>query len=291
MNVWVAGVAVVLAAAGVGKAAVEGQVVEGRFERTLAIVDGTELDVRTTSGRIEVRAGKSGEARIRALVRGYADRWTPDGSDVVKERVRAIAAKPPVGVSGGVLRVGYRRGEARQVGVSYRVVVPVDTKVRLHTGSGTVVVGGIRGPLEVRNGAGATTVANIAGDVTVAANSGRVELRRVAGEVDARTGAGAISIGRPGRAVRAHTGSGRIEVEGAPEGTWELTAGSGDIQVAMPGDAAFEVDAHTRVGTVSANHEIDVEARATGQLYGIAGEGGPRVVLRTGSGDIVVDVD
>ena len=292
MSMWVAGVAAVaLTAVGVGKAAAGGQVIEERFERTLAIADGTELDVRTSSGGIEVVAGEPGEARISARVRGYADRWTPDGNDVVTERVRAIAARPPVAVSGGVLRVGYGQGDARQVGISYRIVVPVETRVRLHTGSGTVVVRGVRGPVEASNGAGVTAVANVAGDVTVAANSGRVEVREVAGEIDARTGAGAITIGRPGMAVRAYTGSGRIEVEGAPEDTWELTAGSGGIRVAMPGGAAFEIDARTRAGTVSVKRGIDVRARASGRLHGTGGEGGPQVVLRTGSGDIAVDVD
>lgn len=295
MRMPIAGFWVTLAVVAFGLGAkAETQTIEGEFKQSFAIVgeDALTLDVRTKSGGIEVRAGEPGEARVTARVHGYADRWTPDGSAVIERRVRSIEARqarPPMEFGGDVLRVGFGQESPRQVGITYGVVVPVNTRVRVHTGSGTVVVRGARGPVEATNGAGATLVTNVAGDVTVAARTGRVELREVAGDIDARTGSGRITIVRPGMSVRAYSGSGRVHLKGVPNDIWDLSAASGEIRLELPNDGAFEIDAHTRAGEVSMKHRVDVSDSGRGRLYGTVGVGGPRLVLRTGSGHIVVD--
>ena len=121
--------------------------VEGEFERTLAVGGDTlVLDVRTRSGRIAVTAGEPGTVQVTGHIRGHANRWTPDGPGVVEERVRAIEADPPVVLDGDVLRVGHLdRSRRRQVGISYEVVVPANTRVKARTGSGSLRLAGVTG--------------------------------------------------------------------------------------------------------------------------------------------------
>ena len=266
------------------------ETIDGSFERAFA-VDGDTLvlDVRTGSGRIAVTAGEPGRVRVSGRIRAYADRWTPDGADVVAERVRAIQADPPIELTGAVLRVGHLRSSLRrQVGVSYEVVVPANTRVRARTGSGDVCIEGVAGPVTARTGSGGTRVSDAGGDATVEAGSGSVEIVAVGGDVDVRTGSGTIRVERFGAALRARTGSGPIRAAGAPGGAWHLTSGSGGIEVDLSDEAAFELDARTRSGAVRSDHPVAVHEMRRGRLQGRVRSGGPLVTLRTGSGSIQI---
>ena len=149
--------------------------IDGRFERTLAVGGDTlVLDVQTVSGRIEVTAGEPGQARVTGRIRGYADRWTPDGAGVVEDRVRTIEADPPIVLADDVLRVGHLEPPlSRQVGMSYEIVVPANTRVRARTGSGALLVERVAGPVDVGSGSGGTRVSGVAGNVTVESTLGQ----------------------------------------------------------------------------------------------------------------------
>lgn len=268
------------------------QKIEGTFERTVALDDDTlVLDVRTRSGRIAVTAGEPGTVRVTGHIRGHANRWTPDGAQAVEDRVRAIEADPPVVLDGDVLRLGHLdRSRQRQVGISYEVIVPANTRVQARTGSGSLRLTGVTGAVEARTGSGSSQVSDVAGDVTVDAGSGSISLAAVGGEVDVRTGSGSIGVSGIESALRARTGSGRIRVEGAVGGAWDLTTGSGSIRIDLPEDAAFEIDARSRSGSVRSDHPVTVSGKARrGRLQGPVRGGGPLVTVRTGSGGITIE--
>ena len=270
---------------------VASETIDGKFERALAAGGDTlVLDVRTGSGRLEVTAGEPGRVQVTGRIRGYADRWTPDGPATVTERVRALEADPPIELTGDVLRVGHLRSSLRrQVGISYEIVVPPNTRVRARAGSGALFIEGVAGPVATNTGSGATRVSDVAGDVTVEAGSGGVDVTAVGGDIDVRTGSGSVRVERLDAALRARTGSGRIHVEGTPGAAWDLATGSGRIQIDVPDDAAFEIDARTRSGAVRSEHPVAVRKVRRGRLQGEVRGGGAPVTLRTGSGDITLD--
>ena len=254
--------------------ALAAQPVEGQFERTLAVGGDTlTINIRTGSGRIVVTAGEAGVVRVVGHIRGYADRWTPDAPGVVADRVRTLEADPPIILDGDVLRVGHLdRMQHRQVGISYEMVVPANTRVRARTGTGDVRVEGVTGAVEATTG------------------SGSMELTAIGGDVDIQTGAGPIGIAGLETALRARTGTGRIRVEGAPGSAWDLSTGSGGIRIDLPDDAAFEIDARTHSGDVFTEHPVVARDESRrGQLQGTVRGGGPKVTLRTGSGSIAIN--
>ena len=136
--------------------------------------------------------------------------------------------------------VGHLRSSLhRQVGVSYEVVVPPNTRVRARTGSGDLRIEGVAGPVAARTGSGGTQVSDVTGGATVEAGSGSVGILAGGGDVDVKTGSGAIRVERFEATLRARTGSGPIQAAGAPGGAWHLTTGSGGIDV----DVSDEVPA------------------------------------------------
>ena len=268
------------------------ETIDGEFERTLAVGNGTlALDVGTGSGRIDVVAGEPGVARVRGRIRGRAGGWSGGNPADVEVRVRALEADPPVSLDGDVLRVGHLdRSRRRRISLSFEVVVPPNSTVHARTGSGAVRVEGVAGAVEARTGSGRTRVADVAGDVTVRTGSGSIELTAVGGDVAARTGSGSIRIDGIDAALRARTGSGGIRVAGSPGDGWDLDTGSGSIRIDLPDGAAFEIDARTGSGAVRSDHPVTVDGEARrGRLRGIVRGGGPRVTLRTGSGGITID--
>ena len=110
-----------------------------------------------------VTAGEPSVARVVGYTRGYADRWTPDRPGVVADRVRTIEANSPIVLDGGVLRVGHLdRLQHRQVGISYEMVAPANTRVRARTGTGNVRVVGVTGAVDARTGSGSMEIPPLA---------------------------------------------------------------------------------------------------------------------------------
>ncbi len=124
-----------------------------------------------------------------------------------------LQANPPILQSGNDLRIGHIDDPElrRNISISYELVVPPNTRLQSHTGSGNQTVSGLQGRVEVGTGSGSLTISDN-GDM-----------------VRADTGSGSIEIDRAKGSVRAKTGSGSIQASGIAGG-FEGDTGSGDVQ-------------------------------------------------------------
>jgi DUF4097 and DUF4098 domain-containing protein YvlB len=298
----------------------------GGFERTLQISSGpgaVDLDVQTGSGSITVRRGADTEVRVVAQIRAHRGFWN---SRSAEERVRALEANPPIVQSGNAIRLGEieDRELRRNVSISYDLTVPGNTRVRSRSGSGSVDIASVQGPVEARTGSGRITIGRIEGQVTAETGSGAIEVLGAGGGLSARTGSGSVEgrdlsgmveahtgsgrirvayagagdgdfstgsggisvVGLRGR-MRAHAGSGSIAIEGQPSGNWHVDSGSGGISLRLPADAAFDLVARSSSGGIHTNHPIQAQgALSRNSLQGRVRGGGPRLDLSTGSGTI-----
>ena len=284
-SLWVA-VFSLFAAASLACAAMPDSV-KGSFERTLKVAGPADLDVNTGSGNITVRPGDGSTVRILGTIQA-SDRWL-DGESAARERVRRLEANPPIEQNGNIIRVGYitERELRRNVAISYEITLPADSRVRSNTGSGDIRLSGIRGVTGANTGSGNITIESGTGEVRASTGSGNIEITQSGGDVRASTGSGNIRASGLTGALRASTGSGNITAEGKPGSGWDLDTGSGNIVVRLASDAAFEVDAHTGSGTIQSNHPVTVLGTfGKDTLRGTVRGGGPRLLLRTGSGSI-----
>ena len=178
---------------------------EGSFERALTVSGPVDLDVQTGAGRLDVRASGSGRVSIHGVIRAREH----FGGQSAQDKVRALESNPPIEQNGNVVRIGQIHDPdlRRNISISYEVLVPADTKLHSSTGSGTVVVEGLRGPVRADTGSGTVTVSRIEDEVRLHTGSGRIELDSIQGNVDAHTGSGPIhGTGIKGKIV-ADTGS------------------------------------------------------------------------------------
>lgn len=260
---------------------------EGSFERTLTVTGPVDLDVQTGSGGIEVRAGGASAVVIRASIR-VRDGFF--GSQSAAQRVHAIESHPPIQQNGNVIRIGHREDPElrRNVSIAYELTVPAETKLRSNTGSGHVIVDGVRGPVNAETGSGSVTISKIRDEVRAHTGSGRMELDDIESSVDAHTGSGSIrASGIRGR-ITADTGSGGVHVEQTGSGDIRAHTGSGGVTVHTPAKGGFDLRAHTGSGSITVDRPMTVQGTITKhELMAKVGGGGSAIVdVRTGSGSI-----
>jgi DUF4097 and DUF4098 domain-containing protein YvlB len=296
--------------------------VEGSFDRNLNVTGPVDLSVSTGSGAIAVRTGNASAVRIHGLIRANNDRGA-----TAEEKVRFIAANPPIEQTGNTIRIGHIEDDRyRNVSISYELEVPAETRLHARTGSGEQSVDGIRGPAQLSTGSGGISARNIGNEIEAKTGSGDIEVENIRGGINASTGSGSISGGpvagsisatagsgsvklqqsAPGDvlvrtgsgtvelsgvegSLRVTTGSGGIRVAGEPAGEWKLSAGSGGIDLLIPADAAFDLNARTQGGRVRLDRALtSSELAMPKEVRGKVAGGGALVEVRTGSGDIQI---
>ena len=263
--------AAVLAAAGcdVNVERLQAAQADGTFERTLSVTGPVDLDIRTGSGDIAVRAGTDGSVHVTGRVRARLSM-----NENPQERVDRIRANPPVTQAGNTVRIGATGDNPlyQNVSISYEVVVPANAKIQARSGSGDIGIAMTASGVEARTGSG---------DINVLGASGGFM---------AQTGSGDVHAGRIAGAMKASTGSGDIDAAQTAPGPVQMETGSGDITLKLPEDAGFTLTVRTGSGSITTTHPVvSASSRQHNRLDGSVRGGGPPVDIRTGSGDVRID--
>ena len=241
----------------------------GMFERTLTVDGPVDLSVRTGSGSIQVRTGAAD--RVQIVGRVSAGSWR-DGVDPA-ERVRRVEAAPPISQTGNIIRLGDTNDDPmyRNVGISYELVVPANTRINSQTGSGSQTIGSVDGAVRAQTG------------------SGSIRVERAGGSLHAQTGSGNIQVDSVGGEVRAQTGSGSVEVRQVVRADVSVQTGSGSVTLNLPADAAYTLNAQTGSGSITTAQPLTVQGRVRrNHVTGTVRGGGNTVHVRTGSGSISI---
>lgn len=280
---------------------------QGTFDKTFQVSGPVDLEVQTHSGDIIVRTGPAGSVSIHGKI-FVGDHWLfgnrhADVSDVEQH--------PPLRQEGNSIRIDYVN--AHDISVDYEIIVPVDTTIRSHSGSGDQTIEGTHGNVDLQSGSGDVRLTRLTGEIHLQTGSGNVRAREISGpvrggagsgdmeleetgsgDVDLHTGSGNITARGVQGALRAEAGSGDITAEGTQTGAWEIRTGSGNVHVRLPANAAFDANISTSSGSVDVGAPITmtVQGRVEESRKSIVGKvrgGGPELTLRTGSGDIHIE--
>jgi hypothetical protein len=252
---------------------------EATFERNLSTSGRVDLSVATGAGNIHLTRGSGNRVHIYGRVKSG---W--GGSE---QRVREIAANPPIEQTGNIIRIGARHENLRNISIDYEIEAPADAFLDAASGSGNVQDDGIGANAKLSTGSGNIHATGLQGGFSVSTGSGNIYAEQTGqGDVKAETGSGNIELRNLRGGLRAGTGSGDIKAGGAPTSPWHLETGSGSVEF-WAGNAALTLDASTGSGSIHSDREMLTQGASdkhhvTGKLNG----GGPTVVIETGSGDI-----
>ena len=195
----------------------------------------------------------------------------------------------------GDVRLGEVRGDCR-VDLASADFVARDHRGELFvdSGSGDIQVIGIQGNLKLDTGSGDVEVENLDGDFDGDTGSGDIQLRDGKGKsLKVDTGSGDVTLaGVDYPSLRVDTGSGDVHVS-SPSGrvaNWEVDTGSGDVVFVFPSrGASFRLTADTSNGDIECELATTNVQMRHGEIRGLTvGDGAGRIVVGTGSGDVII---
>ena len=259
----------------------------GSFDRTLQVNGPVTVSVTNGSGDITVVPGQDGSVHVVGRIRARASLL---GGATADDKIQKLSANPPIVQDGSSIRIGEITDESLRNGltITYEITVPVATQLKSRVGSGNETIGAIAGPVDATSGSGDLKIGPLKSGATLSTGSGNIMLLGAAGDVTVKTGSGDVKAEQVRGRVNAKTGSGDIALQGVPDRDWTVTAASGDVDLWLPADARFSLDAHTASGDVQVTHAMDNVQRSRHQVSGTANGGGVRVAATTASGSITV---
>lgn len=254
---------------------------DATFERTLAVSGKVDLTVNTGAGTIHLTHGPAGSIHVFGRIRPS---WGAD-----ENRVRELAAHPPIQQTGNIVHVGLQHENLRNIAIDYEIQAPENVQLDAATGSGEIVDDGVGQNAKLSTGSGNIHATAIKGSFSVETGSGSIFAdENGSGDVKAETGSGSIELHHIKGALKAETGSGSIKADGTPITAWKLQTGSGSVEI-WTNNAAFTLDAETGSGSVHSDREMMTQGtQERRHLSGKVGGGGPMVRIETGSGSIRV---
>ena len=156
--------------------------------------------------------------------------------------------------------------------IDYDVTVPAATQVNIEvnagsvaasgiagiaidTGSGSLELENIHGPLDVHTESGDITVQHIVGTMFMEASSGSIRANDIRGSLKAITRSGDVVAGDAvlnGQSIL-KTNSGSVSFTGSLDvkGSYQLETYSGDIDLTLPENAAFALNANIDSGSIN----------------------------------------
>ncbi len=279
---------------------------EEKFEQTVSLARDGKVSLKNISGDIEVESWDKAEVKIEAKKISRA-------STLEKAKENAARVKIEVMEEGNTLRIETKYPEpsikSLNVSIDYHLLVPDKVAVKIKSVSGDVTLQQIGGAIEVDVVSGDIEVMKADKGVDCKAVSGDLELRSINGDAFLKTVSGDITLGKMNGSIEAESVSGDIElidVSGArvvkgnalsgsityqgdinPEGRYELKSHSGEIEMVLPSNAAFDLEASTFSGDIESDFEIMVSGKfSKKKIQGTVNGGGAVVILNTFSGDI-----
>lgn len=195
-----------------------------------------QVVVETFNGSIDVQAGGADEVSVEVTRRGSGATQAEAEADI--QNVEVTMAQ-----EGDTIRIVARRVDSPfsigNSGASMTLVVPAGTALDLQSSNGEIVADGVTGDIRMRT------------------SNGAIEVRGGAGSLDLETSNGAIRIEASAAAVDAHTSNGRIEFEGSlVEGDQVFDTSNGSIELTLPADLGFNLDAETSNGEITTDFPV-----------------------------------
>lgn len=133
-------------------------------------------------------------------------------------------------------------------------------------------------------------IEGVSGMVRAQSSSGDIRMEGVGGPIEARSLSGDLELEVGEGPVKASTTSGNVSLDaGAGFSGGEIDTKSGDVEAEL-GGASLEIYAETVSGDVELDGETAPD-RIPRRLKALSGQGGPRLVLRSVSGNVRADWD
>jgi hypothetical protein len=283
---------------------------EEKFEKTVSLAKDGKVTLENITGSIDIKSWNKGEVKIDALKISRASTL-----DKAKENVGLV--KIEVEKEGNTLRIKTEypdrgkiwRRRSLNVSVKYSLMIPAKASVKIDSVTGNVDLEKIGGAVKVNlvtggivvkkadKGVDCETVTgkinlqDITGDVFMEAVTGRITVSHIKGSIEASVVTGRIELKEVSEAsvVDANTVTGTVIYDGKinHDGRYTLNTHTGRIEMTLPADSGFDLEANTFSGRIESDFDIKISGKISKKrISGVVNKGGPLVKLSTFSGNV-----
>lgn len=283
---------------------------EEKFEKTVSLAKDGKVTLNNITGSIDVKTWNKGEVKIDATKISRA-------STLEKAKENAGLVEIQVKKEGNSLRIKTEYPDERKifarrslnVSVKYSLMIPAKASIKIDSVTGDVDLEKIGGALKAKivtgdivvkkadKGVDCETVTgrielqNITGDAFMETVTGRIIASQIKGSIEATVITGRIVMKdvSEARVVNANTVTGAVVYDGKinSDGRYILKTHTGRIEVTLPADSGFDLEANTFSGGIESDFEIKVSGKISKKrISGAVNKGGPLVKLSTFSGSI-----
>ena len=284
--------------------AANAQTIVGRNESTWStrerLSSGDRLKIASPNGAITITQGSGSDVEIRAEKRadrdarmddiGFVVRRTDEGLIVCAVYEDADECQPD-----GSRRTGYDRRNRdlrNRASASFTVRIPDGVLVSASSGNGDIAINGAGSEVNASTGNGRVLVSATTGRVKASTGNGQITVEGARGQVTASTGNGDVRVATSSGPVNASSGNGDIDVSMnrmTQASEMRFSTGSGRIVLAVPEGFGADFEGTTGSGEIRSEIPIRIEGRSSRyRLRGQLGDGGERLVMSSGSGDITI---
>jgi DUF4097 and DUF4098 domain-containing protein YvlB len=206
--------------------------------------------VETFNGPITVTTGKEGavSAKVTKTTRAATE-------EAAKEALKSVDVS--MTQEGDAIRIQAKTEDKQsmiQRAVAVELQTPPGATLDLHTSNGAVTISGTTGEVKVHTSNGKIEVKGSKGKLQLKTSNGAVNVEGGTNQLDVHTSNGRISIQTGNGSVTAHTSNGGIEFSGTlADGSHSFTTSNGSINVTLPGDMKFRIDASTSHGKIQSD--------------------------------------
>jgi hypothetical protein len=284
------------------------------FTRSFPVSKGATLMLSNIAGNIQVTPGSADRIEVEAMKHAWGPNAEQAKQRLPDARVESYATGNRVEV-----RVEHsERRDGRGIEIEFNVKVPADAALDLRTVSGDVRVTNVKGEVRVQGIGGnlslegtarLSTVKTVSGGITI--NNGgadaQLSLSTVSGDLliqtlnarglDVNTINGDVRIsGWSGDRAQIRTLDGDLDLQASlvKGGRYEIESHSGSINLALPEQPGFELEANTFNGRIRIDFPIKSEGpirdgdRGPRSVRGTYGDGSSSLRLQTFNGNLTV---
>lgn len=297
---------------------------EERSEKSFSVQPNGWLELQADFGSVTVRSWAQNEVKVE-VNKWVEGRHRRSAKELFEDyEIRYNQTARGVAITAEMRNRSFWRGNDG-LQVEFRITVPKQYNLDLHTSGGSIGVDDLQGEARVNTSGGSLTLGRIEGPVNAETSGGSIDLRQAKGKLYARTSGGGITVGDVNGDVDVETSGGSIDVNGAAgnlrahtsgggvslrglqgnvdastsggsmeaeilkqlDAPCELSTSGGGITIYLSRDLKADIDAYTSGGEVDCDLPITVQGKfGEGKLRGKLNGGGPLLTLRTSGGDI-----
>lgn len=241
--------------------------------------------VEMFNGGIEVVTAEDSTVKIDVIKRGGGGSQREAEDDLKNVEVTLTQ-------DGETIRVVARRSDQRidigNSGASAKLRVPAGAILDLRSSNGAIVSAGPIGDLKAQTSNGPIDVRSANGQLDLNTSNGGITINGGRGLLNLETSNGRIDITADNVVVLGRTSNGGFRFTGSlAQGRSEMHTSNGGIDVTLPAEAQFVIDANTSNGNIDSDFAVTSQDFSDNRLYGTVGsDPDVTLALQTSNGGI-----